>query len=211
MSIDMPNVLPFHRVVMTNSLMQVASVRMADLDALTPCGGWKLVDLLAHMTVQNHGFAAAAQGFGNSHDVWQADAVVDAIRADPSGTYANSVSDVMTAFADDAVLEASFALPEFGPDAVFPGAMAVGFHFVDYVVHGWDVAESLSVHYEVPEDVVDAALQLALLVPDGEDREAPGAPFARAIDAPSATNLDRILRHLGRDPDWAKNAWAGMA
>jgi uncharacterized protein (TIGR03086 family) len=109
----------------------------------------------------------------------------------------------MAAFADDSVLEASFALPEFGPDAVFPGAMAIGFHFIDYVVHGWDVAASLGVPYVLPDDVVDAALPLALLVPDGKEREAPDAPFSHAVHGPVATNLDRLLRHLGRAPDWA--------
>jgi uncharacterized protein (TIGR03086 family) len=193
---------------MTSSLAIVDSVDVLDLAAATPCAGWKLVDLLAHMTVQNRGFAAAARGFGDGPDVWHADAVVDAIIANPGDTYAESVRDVMAAFAGDAVLEASFALPEFGPNAVFPGAMAIGFHFIDYVVHDWDVAASLGLPYDVPTDVVDAALPLSLLVPDGEDREAPGAPFAHAIDAPSTTNLDRILRHLGRDPGWARKTSA---
>jgi uncharacterized protein (TIGR03086 family) len=204
MPMDLPDLRPFHRVAVMNSLSLVESVRATDLDAPTPCAGWRVVDLLAHMTVQHRGFAAAARGFGDQPDVWRADTVVDAITADPSGTYADAVSDVMTAFADDAVLEASFALPEFGPKAVFPGAMAIGFHFIDYVVHGWDVAESLGVPYVLPDDVVDTALPLALLVPDGQDREAPGAPFAHAVDAPVTTNLDRILRHLGRGPDWAQ-------
>ena len=140
--------------------------------------------------------------------MWRADAVIDAVAANPSGTYADAAKDVMAAFADDSVLEASFALPEFGPDAVFPGAMAIGFHFIDYVVHGWDVAASLGVPYVLPDDVVDAALPLALLVPDGQDREAPDAPFAHAVDGPVATNLDRLLRHLGRAPDWARKASA---
>jgi uncharacterized protein (TIGR03086 family) len=200
---DMPDVRSFHGVAMMNSVSLVDAVRTADLDALTPCAGWKLLDLLAHMTVQHRGFAASARGFGDQPDVWRADSVIDAVAADPSGTYADAARDVMAAFADDSVLEASFALPEFGPDAVFPGAMAIGFHFIDYVVHGWDVAASLGVPYVLPDDVVDAALPLALLVPDGKEREAPDAPFAHALDGPVATNLDRLLRHLGRAPDWA--------
>jgi len=206
---DLPDLRPLHRVAVMNSLSLVESVRTTDLEARTPCAGWRVVDLLAHMTVQHRGFAAAARGFGDQPEVWRADAVMDAITADPGGTYADAVSDVMTAFADDAVLEASFALPEFGPKAVFPGAMAIGFHFIDYVVHGWDVAESLGVPFVLPDDVVDAALPLALLVPDSQDREAPNAPFAHAVDAPVTTNLDRILRHLGRGPDWAQKPLPG--
>jgi uncharacterized protein (TIGR03086 family) len=193
---------------MTSSSAIVAAVRTSDLETPTPCTGWSLVDLLAHMTAQNRGFAAAARGFGDRPDVWQADAVVDAIRANPSDTYAESVTDVIAAFADDTVLDSSFALPEFGPNAAFPGAMAIGFHFIDYVVHNWDVAASLGVPYDVPDDVADTALALSLQVPDGEFREVPGAPFARAIDEPSATNLERILRHLGRDPEWISESSA---
>ena len=201
---DLPDVRPFHRVAVMNSVRLVDSVRPADLDAPTPCAGWKLIDLLAHMTIQHRGFAAAARGFGSDPEVWRADAVVDAVIADPGGTYAEAVNDVLTAFADGAVLEAGFALPELGPDAIFPGIVAIGFHFVDYVVHGWDVAESLGVPYALRAEVVDAALPLAHLVPDGEAREVPDAPFTHAIDAPVSTNLDRILRYLGRGPDWAQ-------
>lgn len=204
MPTDLPDVRPLHRIAVLNSIALVDSMRGADLDAPTPCTGWKLADLLAHMTAQHHGFASAARGFGDDPDAWRTDAVLAAITADPGGTYADAARDVLAAFADDATLQASFALPEFGPSATFPGAIAIGFHFIDYVVHGWDVAESLGVPYTLPDDVVDAALPLALAVPDGDFRENPGVPFARAVDGPSPTNLDRILRHLGRRPDWAR-------
>jgi uncharacterized protein (TIGR03086 family) len=205
MHTDIHDVRPLHRIAVLNSIALVNSVRAADLGAPTPCAGWQLADLLAHMTAQHRGFTAAARGFGNDADVWRADAVMGAITADPGGTYGDAARDVLAAFADDAALQASFALPEFGPDAKFPGAMAIGFHFIDYVVHGWDVAESLRVPYTLPDDVVDAALPLALAVTDGDFRETLDAPFARAVDAASATNLDRILCHLGRRPEWARD------
>ena len=206
MPTDIPDVRPFHRIAVLNSIALVDSVRVTDLHAPTPCAGWDLADLLAHMTVQHRGFSMAARGFGDDPAAWRADSVMDAITADPGGTYADAARDVLAAFADDAVLQASFALPEFGPNATFPGAIAIGFHFIDYVVHGWDVAESLGAAYTLPDDVVDAALPLALAVPDGDFRELADAPFARALDhpdAPSTTKLDRILRHLGRSTDRA--------
>jgi uncharacterized protein (TIGR03086 family) len=202
----MPDVRPFHRTAVLNSITLVDSVRVADLGAPTPCAGWNLADLLAHMTAQHRGFSMAAKGFGDDADVWRADAVMGAITADPAGTYADAAHEVVAVFADDATLEASFTLPEFGPNATFPGAIAIGFHFIDYVVHSWDVAESMGLAYSLPDEVVGAALPLALAVPDGDFRETLDAPFARAVKAeaaPVATNLDRILRHLGRSPDWA--------
>ncbi|PRC43662.1 TIGR03086 family protein, partial [Mycobacterium sp. ITM-2017-0098] len=98
---------------------------------------------------------------------------------------------------------APFALPEFGPDVTVPGATAMGFHFVDYVVHGWDVAVTLGKPFALPADVIGAALPIAMSVPDGEIRDAEHSPFAHAL-TPSGTDDDlaRILRHLGRKPEY---------
>ena len=204
MPTDTPDIRPFHRVAVLASIEVVNRVRLADLDRPTPCAGWTLADLLAHMTVQHRGFAAAARGFGADPEVWRSDTVVDAIRIAPGPTYAEASQDVLEAFADAAAPEAPFRLAEFGPDATFPGALAMGFHFVDYVVHGWDVAEALGVGYDLPAEVTAAALPLALAVPDGEFRASAGAPFGPAVDGAHATELERILRHLGRRPDWAQ-------
>src|SRR6202000_2020036 len=118
---DLPDVRPFHRVAVMNPISLLDFVRPADLDAPTPCAGWKLIDLLAHMTIQHRGFAAAARGFGSDPEVWRDDAGVDAAIAEPGGTCAEAVKDLPTAFAHAAVLEAGFALPALGPDAIFPG------------------------------------------------------------------------------------------
>jgi hypothetical protein len=86
----------------------------------------------------------------------------------------------------------------------------MGFHFVDYVVHGWDVAASLGVPFELPIDVIVAVLPLALAVPEGDFRTMAGAPFAPAVEQDGTGNLNRILRHLGRRPDWPRaNASVG--
>jgi uncharacterized protein (TIGR03086 family) len=194
---------PFHRAAVLASVDVVAAVSHDDLRRSTPCAGWNLLDLLAHMTVQHHGFAAAARGRGDGPAVWAPDRVTDAVAADPGGTYAAAAAGVLDAFAADGVLDATFQLPEFGPNATFPGAIAIGFHFVDYVVHGWDVARSIGAHFALPDDVMAAVLPLVFVVPDGEFRTMDGAPFGPAIAAPDgATDLDRILGHLGRSPDW---------
>ncbi|HEY0639365.1 MAG TPA: maleylpyruvate isomerase N-terminal domain-containing protein, partial [Pseudonocardiaceae bacterium] len=53
-----------HGRVMATSVAVVAGVSADDLGRPTPCAGWDLRRLLAHMTGQNHGFAAAAGGAG---------------------------------------------------------------------------------------------------------------------------------------------------
>ncbi len=192
---------PLHRVAVLRSVEAVESVRTSDLDRPTPCAAWTLGDLLAHMTVQHQGFAAAARGQGADEAVWKAERVSDAVRTDPAGTYAAAAHDVLGAFAQDGVLQTMFALPEFGPGATFPGALAIGFHFVDYVVHGWDVAASLGAAYELPDDVVTAVVPLVMAIPDGDLRDSSASPFDRAVNGSAATDFEKVLLHLGRRPD----------
>ncbi|CDP84657.1 MULTISPECIES: TIGR03086 family metal-binding protein [Mycolicibacterium] len=193
---------PLHRLAVLRSAEVVEAVRPSDLDRPTPCAGWTLADLLAHMTVQHRGFAAAARGQGADESAWDVATVADAVRADPAGSYTAAAHDVLDAFAADGVMEATFALPEFGPNATFPGALAIGFHFVDYAVHGWDVAASMGARYELPDDVVTALLPLVMAIPDGDVRDAAAVPFDRAVNASAATDFEQALLHLGRRPNW---------
>jgi uncharacterized protein (TIGR03086 family) len=194
---------PLHRLAVAASIDVVSSVTVGDLPRPTPCAGWNLADLLAHMTVQHNGFAASARGNGADLEIWEPTRVADAVNTDPVGAYTAAAADLLDAFAADGVLEATFALPEFGPGATAPGAMAIGFHFVDYVVHAWDVARSIDVPFALPAEVLRAVLPVAFGVPDGDFREADGAPFGRALPpTDGASDLDRVLRHLGRSPSW---------
>ena len=194
---------PLHRRAVYASVDVVAQVTLGDLERPTPCADWNLRDLLTHMTVQHNGFAASARGRGADLAVWQPAGVAEAVAADPVGAYSAAAADLLDAFAADGVLDAAFALPEFGPEAVVPGAMAIGFHFVDYVVHGWDVARSIGVEFTVAADVANAVLPIAFGVPDGDFRAADESPFGRALPpADEASDLDRVLRHLGRSPAW---------
>jgi uncharacterized protein (TIGR03086 family) len=203
------DIRPLHRIAVRASVDVVSLVTADDLTLATPCVGWNLADLLAHMTVQHRGFAAAARGHGDDEAVWQTDTVA-AVAADPAGAYAEAVAEVLDAFAAVDVLDGEFALPEFGPGAMFPAAMAIGFHYVDYVVHGWDVARTLGRPYELPVDVVAAAVPLALVVPEGDFRAIDNAPFGPAIPSTDpADDLDRLLAYLGRSPQWQPPVVAG--
>lgn len=197
------DIRPFHRAAVLASVDAVNIVTPKDLSRATPCDGWNLSQLLAHMTVQHRGFAAAARGDGADPAHWEAATVADAVATDPAGTYAAAAADVLEAFAEDDVLDASFALPEFGPGAVSPGSQAIGFHFVDYVVHGLDVARAIGAPFTLPANVIAAVLPLVFAVPDGDFRTAPGSPFAPSVQPDEGvSDLDSALLHLGRSPAW---------
>ena len=149
---------PVHRTAVLATIPVVAAAHTDDLHRRTPCVGWDLTDLLAHMTAQHRGFAAAARGNGADPAVWDATGLREAVTRSPGDTYAEAAHDVLAAFAADDAPQRQFALPEFGPGAVFPGAVAIGFHLIDYVVHGWDVAASLGRSHSLPAEVTDAAL-----------------------------------------------------
>ena len=195
-----------HRTAIESSVEVIRRVRSDMLTLPTPCAGWTLADLLTHMTAQHHGFAAAACRDGREQAVWHAESYAVEVTADPVGSYASAADEVLRAFATDGVEDTLFALPELGPEITVPGAVALGFHFVDYVVHGWDVATTLGRPYRLPADVITAALPIAMAVPDGEIRDDAAFPFARSVE-PTGTGADvhddfaQLLRHLGRDVD----------
>jgi uncharacterized protein (TIGR03086 family) len=177
----------------------VSQVTAADLDRPTPCADWALGELLAHMTAQHYGFAAAAEGDGGDLGVWQ----VRPLGTDPVAAYTEAAGRVIAAFAEPGVTERKLELPEVLPGHRFPGAQAISFHFIDYVVHGWDVARTIGAGYEPGADLVQAALPIAQAVPGGKARLRPGAAFGPGLpvddDAPP---LDTILALLGRSPSW---------
>ncbi|MEU4242205.1 TIGR03086 family metal-binding protein [Actinoplanes sp. NPDC026619] len=151
----------------------------------TPCAGWDLSALVTHMTDQHRIFASAARG-----------EEVPAVR-----TYAEAADLVLAAFAGPGVLDRPFVLPEIHPTITFPGRQAIGFHLVDYVVHGWDVAAALGVPFRPAPDVLALTLPIARAVPDGAARQEAGSAFAPALPIPAGTDpLDEILLLLGRDP-----------
>lgn len=194
--IDVPEL---DRRAVRGSVAIVSGVSVSDLGRATPCADWTLGELLAHMTVQHDGFAASAAGQGADLSAW----AVRPLGDDPVADYAAAAERVIAAFAEPGVLERKFELPEILPGLRFPAAQAISFHFIDYVVHGWDVARSMGAAYQVDDDMAEAALAVARAVPDGPERLKPGAAFRPSLAAPpEGSAMDQILSMLGRSPDW---------
>ncbi|WP_370063599.1 TIGR03086 family metal-binding protein [Mycobacterium sp. MAA66] len=201
MSSPFADLLALHRTAVLASVDVVNTVGTSDLNRETPCTGWNLGDLLAHMTVQHRGFAAAAHGAGGDLAIWNPDTVRNVVVSDPAGAYADAAQAVLDAFAN---ANPQFSLPELG--ANFPAEAAVGFHFIDYVVHGWDVAATMGLPYSLPDNLTETALGVAQIVPDGEFRTMANAPFGPVQNGAATNDFERLLRHLGRNPEWKPQA-----
>jgi uncharacterized protein (TIGR03086 family) len=177
----------------------VAQITVQDLARPTPCADWTLHGLLKHMVAQHHGFAAAAGGDGNvAH--WR----IRPLGAHPIAAYRAAAERVLAAFAVDGALDRDFPLPEFKQGLMFPARQAISFHFVDYVVHSWDVARTLDRPVHLDPALLDGALSVAEAVPGGDARLAPGAAFAPAVSWSGGSRLDQIVAILGRSPDWER-------
>ncbi|MET0418871.1 MAG: TIGR03086 family metal-binding protein [Actinoplanes sp.] len=176
----------------------VSRVTPDDLARPTPCAEWDLRALLAHMTAQHEGFAAAAVGRGQDEAVWRPR------WQDPRPLegYAVSAAVVLSTFEGEGVLDRPFHLPEIRPEPV-PGRLAIGFHLVDYVAHGWDVAAALGVPWSPPADALATALPIARQVPDDEARTRPGAAFAPGVTLKGDASPEvEFLARLGGVPSW---------
>jgi uncharacterized protein (TIGR03086 family) len=176
-----------------------ARVTTADLTRPTPCADWTLHGLLRHMIAQHYGFAAAAGGDGDLAR-WRPRTLGE----DPAAAYRAAAERVLSAFAEDGVLDRDFPLPEFKQGLMYPARQAIGFHFVDYVVHSWDLARTLDLPVRLDPDLLDAALSVAEAVPGGDARLEPGAAFAPRIAWSGVSRLDQIVAILGRSPDWKR-------
>lgn len=185
----MQNIRDLHRRSLDAVRPVVARVRPADLDRPTPCAGWDLRTLLAHMTGQDRGFAAAAL----------ADVPAAAFAPREPTAWEAGAAVVLAAFAA-ADPDRPVQLPEFAGRR-FPLHVVIGFHLLDTLVHGWDVAATLGIEVDYDEDLRAAAHAQAELVPTGSARTAPGAPFGPVLPA-AGTGWADTLALLGRDPHW---------
>jgi uncharacterized protein (TIGR03086 family) len=181
----------------SESVRLVAQATAADLARPTPCADWTLHGLLRHMAAHHYGFAAAAVGDGDLAR-WQLPSLGD----DPACAYRAAAECVLAAFAAGGVLDREFPMPQIRRGLVISGAQAVSFHFIDYVVHSWDVARTLGLPLRLDPTLLDTALTVAQAVPGGDARRKPGASFAPEIAWDGGSRLDQIVAVLGRSPDW---------
>jgi uncharacterized protein (TIGR03086 family) len=189
---------PLHSRALQTAGAVLSRVRTADLVLPTPCAGWELHTLIAHVLGQNHGFASAVE-VPDGGDVG-----VEAFASRPpepgriSEAWAASADRLALAFGS-APLDRRVRLVEISDDVRFPVATVVGFHLLDTVVHSWDVANTMGEEFRPDDALVAATLLQALQVPGGPARTRPGAAFASALPTGGHDDWADALALLGRN------------
>lgn len=182
---------------MRQSVEVVSLIKDDQWELPTPCGEWDLRGLVEHMILDNRGFAAAARGEVIDRSVWTDKTFGPDLRDE----YSRSAALVVEAFKQPV---AQFWLPRITDKITYPAARAISFHLLDYVVHAWDVASAIGHAISFDEDIVTIVREIGdREVPNGPNRLREGASFQPALEPRAGESaLDRLLRTLGRSPDW---------
>jgi uncharacterized protein (TIGR03086 family) len=166
------------------------------LSCPTPCAGWDLRTLLAHL---DDSLAAL-------HEAAPPETAPPVI-AGPPETAARVVADPVRRLRDRAchvlggwtaaavsggVAQASIAgLP-------LTAGLLTGVGAMEVAVHGWDVSRACGVDRPIPPSLADELLDLAIVIVDDADRP---ARFGPAVPVhPAAGPAARLVAFLGRDP-----------
>ncbi|MFD1369854.1 TIGR03086 family metal-binding protein [Actinoplanes sichuanensis] len=194
-----PRHLDLHRSAVERGIELVDAIDDEQWRQPTPCAEWTVASLVEHMTRENRGFAAAARGDRTSAADWHTP-----LGADLRAEHAASARDVIDAFAGAGALSRTLWLPTIRDGITLPARTALGFHLLDAVVHGWDVAAATGRPFGVDDETLAAVRAVAENdVPDGPRRYRPQATFAPARPAADdAPEMDRLLAFLGRDPEF---------
>ena len=154
----------------------------------SPCAGWSLADLLAHMDDGLDAFLEAARG-----------AVLVVVGGQMPRRRAGADVDVLQAKACDllGVWSARTPPPQVVVgDRPVPTGLIVSAAALEIAVHGWDVGQATGDARDLPEDLARALLPVAREVVSPDDRPVRfGAPLTPPSGASSSAAL---LAFLGR-------------
>ena len=165
--------------------------RVTDWDAPTPCADWAARDIVDHLLTW---YPANLRNAGIDLEVPRS--------GDPAADWTGFVTAVSDLLADPARAE---AVVTAGPDEGQTVARATsGFLIPDIFLHTWDLARSQGNDAHLNADY--AARNLAGLESLGDGLQATGQfgpPHPVAEDAPV---VDRLMAHIGRDPQFRGGA-----
>ncbi|WP_329565547.1 TIGR03086 family metal-binding protein [Kitasatospora sp. NBC_01266] len=169
----------------------LAGITPAELDRPTPCTEYDLRALLGHVIGGIHRIAYVGEG-GRALDVSPA---VDRIDdTDWSGALGRARTRAIAAWADDATLDRIVEVPW----GAVPGRMALGGYVMEAATHTWDIAQVVTPHTALDEELALVSLGIAEKVLPAE-RSREGLPFGPLQEVPAdADAYARLAGWLGR-------------
>ncbi|NLU71005.1 TIGR03086 family metal-binding protein [Streptomyces sp. HNM0574] len=172
----------------------VAAVDPEQLTAPTPCGDFDVRSLLGHLVGGMDRMAAIAAGGDTAYE--EVPAWAPGLPAEEwPRVYAEARGRMTGAWADDALLDATVAVPW----GTMPGRAALAGTVLEVVVHSWDLATATSRTDGLDPELGRFALAVAeRAVPDDGRAHLPFAPRRPVPD--DAGVYTRLAAWLGREP-----------
>jgi uncharacterized protein (TIGR03086 family) len=169
----------------------VVGVLPEQLGLPTPCRDWDVRLLLNHIIGGNYTIAEAARG-GRPDPTGDME---DHTRPDPGSNYIASADAALAAWAEPGAMERKVHMT-FGD---IPAPAAVSIHFLDIVVHGWDLARATGQDATIEADLAAEALDIShgLLSPELRAAGVFGPEVPISEDNPLH---DRLVAFMGRRP-----------
>jgi len=156
-------------------------------DALTPCEGWTVRDVVVHVVESQRDFL-------NRHDLSSGPAPD---LSDPGAAWRTHAAGVVAVLGRAGVAEREYD-SHFGRTTI--AATMADFYGWDLVIHGSDIARATGQSWSVSQAEADDLHAVA----DGwgEALYSEGVCSAPVPVAADASATDRLLGRLGRDPGW---------
>jgi len=167
---------------------RLAEVTELDWTADTPCDGWDVRTLVAHVVTGEALVTRVLRDAG----AWESQADPSILGLNPMATWRGTVLAALESASTDGVLDA------LHPHAVgeLPGGVIIGFRVTENLVHGWDLARSCGADVELPETLAERCLDFWLPL---ADLDALAGHFGSKVMPPDGASAGvRLLSLLGR-------------
>jgi uncharacterized protein (TIGR03086 family) len=154
----------------------------------TPCDKFTVHDVLDHMIVLGGSFAYSFRG--EQPPEIHAPAVYGWV---PAAEFRKAMDDLLDAVKCPGAMERTISAPV----GEMPGSTFAQFVAFDGLIHGWDLASSTGLHYQLPPAVIASVDEFARRAITSQMRD--GDTFKEATVAPAnATQLERLVAFSGR-------------
>ncbi|WP_139978800.1 TIGR03086 family metal-binding protein [Nocardioides litoris] len=175
----------------------VEGVGETDLDRPTPCDGWVVRDLLAHLLAVADRVPHVLGG-GHPSEVPSMVGGLDDAAGLVAG-WTDRQPALAAALADDDLLGRTV----HHPAGDMPAAAAIGTYVSELLVHAWDLAAALGDTSGLDDRQAEACLPAIVRALPAEIRGEEWVPFGEVVPvADDARATDRLVAWVGRDPGW---------
>ncbi|MDO9454847.1 TIGR03086 family metal-binding protein [Nocardioides sp.] len=174
----------------------VERITAADLDRPTPCDGWAVRELLAHLVAVE---VRIPHILGGGHPTDLPSAVSGVADDAWLEAWTSARDALVTALADDDVLGRMVQHPA----GDMPAPQALGIYVSEVCVHAWDLATALGDTSGLDDAPATACLEPMRRSLTREMRSESWVPFGPVVEvADDASPYERLVGWCGRDPRW---------